>query len=225
MNDRQTVPLFPLGLVQFPGTLTPLHIFEQRYRQMLEDIQEGDKTFGIVYRQADGLAEVGSLVHVAIARPLPDGRSNILCFGTTRFRLFRVIEDDETPYARAEIDIFEDDPAFDSLEEESTALRDLFARLITARRRLEGQPEGGPIEELEDASDVADDPQLLSFFIASNLDVDLSLKQRWLEMTNTALRLREIHRQLADLVGEYEKKAQIGRISKTNGHGGPPHSH
>ena len=220
MNDRQTVPLFPLGLVQFPGALTPLHIFEQRYRQMLDDVQDGDKTFGIVYRQANGLAEVGSLVHVAIARQLPDGRSNILCIGTTRFHLIRVIEDGETPYARAEVETFDDDPAFESLEAESVELRDLYERLVTARHQIDGKAE----DELEDPSDVADDPALLSFFVAAYLEVDLSIKQHWLEMTSTALRIREIKGTLTDLVSEYEKKAHIKRISKTNGHGGHPHS-
>ena len=220
MNDRQTVPLFPLGLVQFPGALTPLHIFEQRYRQMLDDVQDGDKTFGIVYRQANGLAEVGSLVHVAIARQLPDGRSNILCIGTTRFHLIRVIEDGETPYARAEVETFDDDPAFESLEAESVELRDLYERLVTARHQIDGKAE----DELEDPSDVADDPALLSFFVAAYLEVHLSIKQHWLEMTSTALRIREIKRTLTDLVSEYEKKAHIKRISKTNGHGGHPHS-
>ena len=223
MNERQIIPLFPLGLVQFPGTLTPLHIFEQRYRQMLEDVQAGDKTFGIICRLANGLAEVGSLVHVALSRPLPDGRSNILCIGTTRFRLIRVIEDDETPYARAEVETFDDDPDFDGLEDQSAALRDLFVRLVAARRKVEGEEQADLKTESEDITDVADDPQLLSFFIAAYLDVDLTIKQRWLEMTLTAQRLREIERTLTGLVGEYEQKAYIKRISKTNGHGGNHH--
>lgn len=224
MNDRKIVPLFPLDLVQFPVALTPLHIFEPRYRQMLEDVQAGDGIFGIIYRQYDDLAEVGTLVKVALNRPLADGRSNILCIGVTRFRVMRLILDDESPYLRAEIETFEDEPDFEHperLEDLATTLRDLLKRLIAARRLVDGKDQDEP----EDTSDEADDPQLLSFFIAAYLDFELSVKQRWLEMTSTALRLKTLESYLSPLVEEYEWRVEVLQLSKTNGHGGNPTIH
>ncbi|MBO0859558.1 MAG: LON peptidase substrate-binding domain-containing protein, partial [Chloracidobacterium sp.] len=50
MASRHVIPIFPLPLVQFPNAITPLHIFEPRYRKMLKDVMEKDKTFGVIYR-------------------------------------------------------------------------------------------------------------------------------------------------------------------------------
>ncbi|MGH9844616.1 MAG: LON peptidase substrate-binding domain-containing protein, partial [Blastocatellia bacterium] len=47
---NRVLPIFPLSLVQFPSAITPLHIFEPRYRQMLKDVMGTDKTFGIIFR-------------------------------------------------------------------------------------------------------------------------------------------------------------------------------
>jgi hypothetical protein len=54
---KRVIPIFPLPIVQFPGALTPLHIFEPRYRQMLKDVMGGDRIFGIIYRSNETTSE------------------------------------------------------------------------------------------------------------------------------------------------------------------------
>lgn len=217
MDHTKIVPLFPLAIVQFPGALTALHIFEPRYQEMHADVMAGDKTFGIVFRQVDGLAQIGCLVEIVLTKSLAAGRSNILCLGLSRFRLIRVIEDNETPYARAEVETFEDDPWVDELDGRGESVRALFQRFITVSRQPGGQHAG---KDDADTPDIPENDELLSHTVAAYLEVDLTRKQRWLEMTDTNLRLREIEAQLIDLVGLEERRVQIHRLSRTNGHGG-----
>ena len=85
------LPIFPLGVVLFPGTPLPLHIFEPRYRQMLADCLAGDRRFGITPAGTDDeLPEpgtVGCIAEVRVNQELPDGRSNIVVLGGERFVL------------------------------------------------------------------------------------------------------------------------------------------
>lgn len=217
MDHTKIVPLFPLAVVQFPVALTALHIFEPRYQQMHADVMAGDRIFGIVLRQVDGLAPVGCLVEIVLTKSLPEGRFNILAVGLSRFRLIRVIDDGEKPYAQAEVETFEDDPRFDELEELGERVRVLFQRLIAVSRQPGGQDAG---KEDAETPDIPDSDELLSYVVAAYLEVDLTRRQRWLEMTDTGLRLREIEAQLIDLVGEEERRVRIHQLSRTNGHGG-----
>src|SRR5262245_38706884 len=115
MSDR-IIPIFPLPLVQFPGALTPLHIFEPRYRKLLDDCMKSDKTIGIICRREEQDQEIepppgsiGCMVEVVAVQGFPDGRSNIVCLGKSRYRTLRYIESE--PYLQAEIATFDDDVA------------------------------------------------------------------------------------------------------------------
>ncbi|MBT8395877.1 MAG: LON peptidase substrate-binding domain-containing protein [Gemmatimonadetes bacterium] len=99
------LPLFPLPIVLFPGTLVPLHIFEQRYRDMVADVLDKDKRFGLLYHDPDEsgpfLTEEGRVGTVAVIKrhqPLPDGRSMILVRGEERFRIHDEVESDALYY-------------------------------------------------------------------------------------------------------------------------------
>ena len=79
------LPLFPLPLVLFPGVPLPLHIFEPRYRQMLNDVRASNNFFGLSYfdssvseKELPPPGHVGCMAEVGESQPLPDGRSNIL---------------------------------------------------------------------------------------------------------------------------------------------------
>src|SRR5881227_2092054 len=107
------LPIFPLPIVLFPGVPQPLHIFEPRYRQLLQDFLAGDRRFGIAYVApdptpgADPVPSPGDVGCVALIRsnqPLPDGRSNILTVGERRFVLRSWISSTH-PYRVAEIEV------------------------------------------------------------------------------------------------------------------------
>ncbi len=222
MDSRRVIPIFPLPLVQFPGAITPLHIFEERYRKMLKDVTAGDKTFGLIYRNDEVMMEsellptgsIGCAVEVAVQQELPDGRSNILCVGVSRFTLGGYVEGE--PYLQAQVELFDDDMFFDDLSEEVEKAQKLFVRLSAAIRKLKGEN----VPDDEEMPDLPDDAQPLSFILAAYLDIDNSDKQDLLEMTDTRQRLREVNRLVAELADDYEKRALGHQISKHNGHAG-----
>jgi len=223
---NRIIPIFPLPVVQFPTAITPLYIFEPRYRKMLKDVMEKDKTFGIIYRSSaeEGvprlesdlipLGSVGCTVEVAVVQELPDGRSNILCVGGTRFRLLRYVEGEQ--YLQAEVEFFEDEPTFDDLSAETERAKRAFNRLLIANRKIKDDRE---IEE-DEIPDLPDDPQSLSFIVTAYLEIKLAEKQELLEMIDTGERLREVTKVIENLADEYEKRAVIHNIAKHNGHGG-----
>lgn len=222
MESRQVIPIFPLPLVQFPGAVTPLHIFEPRYRKMLKDVMAGDRVFGIVYRNDQTMLDservspgsIGCTIEVAVVQELQDGRSNILCVGGQRYSIVNYVEGE--PYLQAEVEFFDDDISFDDQSAEVQRAKDLFQRLSAAVRKLKGENE----RDTEQEPDLPDDPQSLSFIIAAYLDIEASDKQDLLEMTHTGERLREVNKILEGLADDYEKRAIAHRLSKNNGHAG-----
>lgn len=214
------IPIFPLTIVQFPGVITPLHIFEPRYRQLLKDILPGSKTFGIVFPgegKEDDVPEVGRVgctVEVIAHEEQADGRSNILCAGQDRFRILQLVEG--APYYQAEVEIFEDDLAFDSLTDITERAKELFLRIIAAGKKLRDLSDA----EERETPDLPEDAVALSFIIAASLDVELEEKQLWLEMTSTNRRLSILSNNLKELVETYELRAKVHKIARTNGHGG-----
>lgn len=221
MQATSIIPIFPLSIIQFPGVVTPLHIFEPRYRQMLKDIALTDKTFGIIYLGEAGdeipaIGNVGCTVEIITQQEMEDGRSNILGAGKDRFSIQRIIEGE--PYYQAEVEYFEDEITFDDLTTQTVRAKDLFLRIIAAGKKLRDSSRAN----LEDIPDLPDDSVTLSFIIAASLDVALEEKQTWLELTNTARRLSILSNRLVDLADKYELRAQVHKIAKTNGHGGTP---
>lgn len=127
--EHVRLPLFPLPVVLFPGTVLPLHIFEPRYRQMVSHVLEGDRRFGLLYHDPDQMGpflneagRVGTVAKVRKHQPLSDGRSLILVQGQSRFEIVSEVEG-EALYYEAFVKDFEDDPPEDP------------ARLVTRRKR------------------------------------------------------------------------------------------
>ncbi len=216
------IPIFPLTVVQFPGVITPLHIFEPRYRQLMKDIMPGDKTFGIIYpgeaKEEDlpELGRVGCTVEVIAHEEQADGRANILCAGKDRFYVRGYVEGE--PYQQADVEFFDDDIAFDDLTEATARAKELFLRIIAAGKKLR---DVSPSEE-EHVPELPDDSIALSFVIAASLDVELDEKQLWLEMTNTNRRLSVLTNHLKELVEMYELRAKVHKLAKVNGRAGKP---
>ncbi len=218
-SAQRLLPLFPLPLVQFPGALTPLHIFEPRYRKLLKDVLETDRTFGVVYRRdepqssADPVS-VGCSVEVVAEHELPDGRSNIVCRGIRRFRVMANIAGE--PYARAEVEFFDDEPLRGDLSQEVSRISRLLWRVITIGRRL-GEVSGVADE---DPPEFPSDPQLFSSTVCSYLEIEMDEKQELLELVDTDERLRRASRLLEGLSVEYERRAFTVEVAKKNGYGG-----
>ncbi len=213
------LPLFPLGVVLFPGAALPLHIFEPRYRQLVADCLAADGRFGLLFRD-EGQSEelipagtVGCVAEVEHHELLDDGRSNITVRGRERFTFGGWTESD-APYRVGHVAPHEDaaePPA--SLAVLNGRVRQLFARVADAARIIAEEGVGPP--------PLPDDPSRLSFAIASMLDMDVTARQALLADRSTAARLRVLEALLAPAAPALEARAGVHERAKTNGHG--PH--
>lgn len=112
-------PMFPLGTVLLPGMLLPLHVFEERYRRMMDDVlAEPRPAFGVALIErgsevggGDVRSDLGCLARVVEASRAEDGRWAVVAVGAERVRILRWLEDD--PYPRAEVEVWPDPPTAD----------------------------------------------------------------------------------------------------------------
>lgn len=126
------LPLFPLQLVVFPGSAAPLHIFEDRYREMVGLAEAEGTEFGIVRsitrEEEKGIASTGCTVTVeSVRQRYPDGRFDVITRGRRRFRIVSL--DDEKPYLRGTVEYFDDD-------ESEHVPGELLNRALEAHERL-----------------------------------------------------------------------------------------
>ena len=213
------LPLFPLGVVLFPGAALPLRIFEPRYRQLMADCLAADGRFGLLFRDEseseDAIAAgtVGCVAEIEQHELLDDGRSNIIVRGRERFAFGGWTESD-APYRVGRIAPHEDatePPA--SLALLNGRVRQLFARVADAARTIAEEGAGPP--------PLPDDPSRLSFAIAAMLDMDVAARQALLTERSPAARLRALEALLAPAAPALEARAGVHERAKTNGHG--PH--
>jgi Lon protease-like protein len=216
---RLELPIFPLGIVLFPGTPQLLHIFEPRYRQLLADSLGGNRRFGISFVEtgadkdaAPKAGDVGCCALIRESRLLPDGRSNILTVGEDRYVLLEYVATD-LPYRVGRVETFEDeDLDAPQLEELGTETRGHFARFVAGMQTLSDRPQ----ETLH--LEVA--PTSLSFQIAAALELDASVKQELLALRSTQARLRRLLRILGPLNDELDQRVLVHTRAKGNGRGG-----
>jgi len=109
------LPMFPLGTVLFPHMVLPLHVFEPRYRALLDDVLADGGEFGVVLISrghevggGDVRTDVGTVARILRAEELDEDRWFVIAVGTRRFRVEGWLPDD--PYPRAEVVDLDDDP-------------------------------------------------------------------------------------------------------------------
>lgn len=91
--SQLTIPMFPLNMIVLPGETVKLHIFEERYKQLIQDCLDNEAEFGIPYLQAKRLTRYGSQVKIKkILKQFPDGEMDVLIEGTTIFKLIEFSE-------------------------------------------------------------------------------------------------------------------------------------
>jgi Lon protease-like protein len=166
-------PLFPLQLVVLPTEVVPLHIFEERYKAMIEFCLAGDQEFGIVWLADDGLNEVGCACRIErVLEKLPDGRINLLARGT---RPVRVVERQRhLAYPAGTIEFLADEaeqPRPELIEQ----AHDAYAQLV---------------RKATDRSPAPDDLALMgAYAMAATVDFGLEAKQTLLTLRSETARL------------------------------------
>jgi len=187
----QTLPLFPLGTVLYPGMLLPLHIFEDRYRRLVRDLLEGPepRRFGVIAIRkgretgVDGiqsLYEIGCTATLRRVEEYQDGRFDLVTVGTQRFRLLAL--DQTLPYLQGEIEMLADE-AVDAAAAAAAAR----AVQIAFRAYLDALTEGGGATVR--IEDLPDEPVLLSFIVAAAMVIDLPERQGLLDEPDVLRRL------------------------------------
>jgi Lon protease-like protein len=208
--------------VLFPGSTIPLHIFEPRYRRLLIDCVESDRRFGIALL-APGTPErelprgvVGTVAHIESVEMLDDGRANIVVTGTERFAFERFVEADRQ-YHVAEVSEYSDFPEpGEALLEESEELRDHFYRVARAAHRLTDDDAEPP--------QLPHDPALISFAVASFIDLGAEERQRILAERAPLARIQKVTGILLAAVEPLERRAEVHSRAKSNGGGPARHS-
>jgi len=187
----ETLPLFPLGTVLFPGLLLPLHIFEDRYRQLVRDLADGPepRRFGVIAIRhgretgMDGiqaLYEIGCTAILRQVKPLDDGRYDVITVGQQRFRLASL--DDSGPYLRGQVDLLTEEAGDEAGAAQAVrVVRDGF------RAYLNALAERG-VTQIS-APELPEDPVTLSYLVAASMIIDLSDRQALLAEPDALHRL------------------------------------
>jgi Lon protease-like protein len=167
-------PLFPLGIVALPTESVPLHIFEDRYRRMIETCLQSERDFGVIWLSDQELKPVGCACEIErVLERMEDGRLNILARGT---RVFRLLErHDDLPYPSGMIEFLGDLEEDTDLEAARTA-RELYAELVEQATDKVLTP-----EELEDFS---------AYAMAATVEFGTDAKQELLELRSENARMR-----------------------------------
>jgi Lon protease-like protein len=180
MPDRLTrdFPLFPLALVAVPGELVPLHIFEERYKTMMNECLRDEKEFGIVWLSEDGLREIGCACEIdRVLERLDDGEMNLLARGT---RPFRVVErQSHLPYPAGVVE-FVEDRAEDIDGELLGGAHEAYADLV--QRATDRDPDQKELGAMG------------AYAMAATVDFGLDAKQGLLDLRSENARLRLVTR-------------------------------
>jgi Lon protease-like protein len=199
----QLLPLFPLGVVLVPAMPLPLHIFEERYKELMNDIVPRSAEFGVVLAKQEGIANVGCTATVErIVSKYPDGRMDLIALGRRRFKVSSL--EDGKPYLRAAVEFFED-------EHELDPPANLRGRAVTAYRqlaRLEGAEES-------EGEQIPSDP--MSFQIAQ-LIFDLDKRLTILSLRSETERLQYIASVLPEYAAQRGQALTAKRLAPQNGH-------
>ncbi len=177
------LPLFPLPeVVLFPTRPLPLHIFEFRYRIMMNTILESDRRFGVLMIDPTKgtIANVGCCAEILHYQLLPDDRIKILALGQQRFRVLEYVR--EKPYRVGLVEWIEDQSPAKDLRPLASEVEQLLRDVVHLSSKLTEQ-------EIELPNDLPDLPTELSYWIASNLYGVAPEQQALLEIQDTVARL------------------------------------
>jgi Lon protease-like protein len=204
---KRLIPLFPLQLVMFPRTRLPLHIFENRYKEMVGDAIRDSSEFGIVLAKEDGILNAGCTVTVEkVLEMYPDGRMDILTCGQRRFEIVSL--NDEKEYLQGEVEFFDDD----DLTVAPAELRDIALANYRALSGL-GSARGHSDPDFEDRQ--------VSFQVAQAVP-DLEFLSVMLRERSEIGRLRQFNQYLAEYLPRQRTTERMKRLAPTNGHGPKP---
>jgi Lon protease-like protein len=219
LEHLDALAIFPLATVLFPGAILPLHIFEERYKEMMRYAVENGGIFGLSYRGDAAIGRetppeidsVGCIAKINAIVPLEDGRMNVISTGLLRYRVVGL--QSSTPFVVARVE-----PLTDDLEPGADLNRIFDDMAATCRKFLEAaqalDEPSAPINQ-----DLPDDAEAFSLLVCSALPIDNDAKQALLETTSTRVRLTRMRQYVTAALSEYSDRIIIQQRAKGNGHG------
>ena len=201
MGDRlESFPIFPLPLVLLPTEVAPLHIFEERYKEMINRCIDESTEFGIVWLGDDGLAEVGCTARITeLVDRMEDGRMNILVRGEQPFRLIRRVDD--LSYPAGDIELL-DDEGFAS-DEHIDAVRLTYADVV--ERATDRRPEADDLDGMD------------AYGMAATIELDPGLKQQLLDCRSEDQRLDMVKALFTKAVERLDRADEVADAARQNG--------
>jgi Lon protease-like protein len=202
MQER-LLPLFPLEAVLLPANALPLHIFEDRYKEMIGEVIRDKTEFGVVQAGEKGILNLGCTATIEkVVTEYPDGRMDILAVGRRRFEILFL--DQEKSYLRGAVNFFDDEVG----EQPTPQVRAMALACYELLREQEHSTDEPPSR---------DDPQL-SFKIAEKVP-DLSFRQTLLAMRSEADRLLHIKQFFPEYLANLKRARHVRKVAPRNGHG------
>jgi len=219
MEILTEIPIFPLATVLFPGAILPLHIFEERYKEMMRYAIENQGQFGLSYRgdaavgieTPPAIGSVGCAARINAVMPLDQGRMNVISTGMIRYRIVELKQ--SAPFVIASVQPFSDDPEpqtdLSRLQDDAGELARQFLRALQSLND----------SSAEERLDLPEEPESFSLSVASALPIDNDAKQDLLEMTSTRLRLTRLRHYLVASLSNLNQRLIKHERAKVNGHG------
>ena len=197
------LPLFPLDIVLLPSAPLPLHVFEPRYKEMIEECLAENKRFGVVRAKDEGLADIGCTAEILnVTKKYPDGRMDIVTAGRRRFEVMEL--NHERSFLQAEVLYLDDEPG--------RATQEQIENAVKLHVELMGLAGAAPEGETE-----IDNSQL-SYHLAGSLPLDLDFKQNLLTMKSESERMPAIVSYFEGILPALRRTARARKIAGGNGH-------
>ena len=206
-SEERVLPLFPLNTVLFPGAALPLQIFEDRYKEMLQDCMAADSRFGAVLIK-EGLEvggpavphTTGTMAEIVQVSDEQRGRFLVSCVGRQRFRIRSI--SDELPYLSGSVELLAEEADQGVTPELTAAVREAVAAYLALVSGLGG----GWVRDVP----VPTEPVSLSYLASAALQVDTAQKQTLLEEPTASSRLRSTLSLLHQSTEELKRRVEEG---------------
>lgn len=208
--STERIPLFPLAIVLLPQSQVPLHIFEERYKRMVDECLENETFFGINFIEDSKLHSIGCTARVAeIVKRYPDGQLDIITEGIRRYQIVSVDNSDPNDLLYAQVKWITDrDEPRDT---------ELAGEAITLFNELCEVAYNGTIDSL-DISEWVQDDRLPSFAIAQKSGLEADQRQALLGITSENERLSILRNFLSQLLPKVKELEKINDLIRNDGY-------
>lgn len=202
-----SIGLFPLNIVLFPDTTIPIHIFEPRYIELIQECLSTGNEFGINLVEKGSLFPVGCTAKVVdVTEEFDDGRMDVVVQGMRRYRLVSLQETSRTFASGTALEILDELEAVDAtLLERCSEIYNNVVDLVYGSVGLKFEP-----HKSEDYT--------ASFFMAPKSGLSLEQKQRLIEMTSENQRLEVLLNHLTEIIPSVRQAETLNRIIRSDGY-------